>query len=345
MFSTLPRPSTSRRHPFQQLAAEVLVRHLAAPEAQRHLHLVAGFEEAGHVAHLDVVVMGVRVGTELHLLDLDRLLLLARLGFAFLLFVLELAEIHDLADGRIGVGRNLHQVEAGLRGHVHGLGGVHDADVFAVRADQADLGGADRRSLTRGPVSRVGGALWGLRAIILGRSAGGGRVFPDPERAGRDATETVEGVVEDATETVEGVVEDATETLQGLTEGAGDAAETATEAVEGATEGAADAAGDAAETAVEAGESAVDAASDAASDAAEAVTDAVTGTDAGAAAPSLNEALSLDGFDFDTALAAIEGSDIAEMTKRAATAALEGARDNPDLLPAALEQARSLLGL
>jgi hypothetical protein len=33
------------------------------------------------------------------------------------------------------------------------------------------------------------------------------------------------------------------------------------------------------------------------------------------------------------------------VTKRAATAALEGARDNPDLLPAALEQARSLLGL
>jgi hypothetical protein len=59
----------------------------------------------------------------------------------------------------------------------------------------------------------------------------------------------------------------------------------------------------------------------------------------------VSDALTLDGFDFDTAIAAIEGSDLAEMTKRAATAALEGARDNPDLLPAALEQARNILGL
>jgi hypothetical protein len=41
---------------------------------------------------------------------------------------------------------------------------VYDTDVFAVRADQADFG-ARIFSFTRGPVSRVGGALWGLRAI------------------------------------------------------------------------------------------------------------------------------------------------------------------------------------
>jgi hypothetical protein len=63
------------------------------------------------------------------------------------------------------------------------------------------------------------------------------------------------------------------------------------------------------------------------------------------AAPALSDALTLDGFDFDTAIAAIEGSELSEVSKRAATAALEGARANPDLLPAALDQARNILGL
>jgi hypothetical protein len=45
MFSTLPISSTSVGHPFEQFAAEVLVRHLAAAEAQRDLHLVAALEE------------------------------------------------------------------------------------------------------------------------------------------------------------------------------------------------------------------------------------------------------------------------------------------------------------
>ena len=44
-------------HPLQQLEADVLVRHLAAAEAQRHLDLVALVEEAAHRAHLDFVVV------------------------------------------------------------------------------------------------------------------------------------------------------------------------------------------------------------------------------------------------------------------------------------------------
>src|SRR5262249_36238161 len=44
--------------------------------------------------------------------DLDDLLLLARLVLTLLLFVFELAEVEDLANRRIGVGRDLDQIEA-----------------------------------------------------------------------------------------------------------------------------------------------------------------------------------------------------------------------------------------
>src|SRR5262249_51571218 len=64
-------------HPVEQLVAQLLVGHLAAAEAQRHLDLVAFLEEALHRAHLHVVIVVVDHRPELDLLDLDHLLLLA----------------------------------------------------------------------------------------------------------------------------------------------------------------------------------------------------------------------------------------------------------------------------
>ena len=126
-------------HPFEQLTTKVLVRHLAATEAQSDLHLVAAFEELEDVAHFHIVIIGVRVRAELDLFDLDDLLLLAGFALTLLLFVFELAKIHDLAHGRIGVGRDLDQVEPGFFGHFHGARRCHNADVFTVRTDQADF--------------------------------------------------------------------------------------------------------------------------------------------------------------------------------------------------------------
>ena len=146
-------------HTFQQFAAQVLVRHFPTAESQCDFHFIAVFQKLVHVAHLDVIVMGVGVGAELHLLHLDHLLLLARLGFPLLLFVLELAVIHDLAHGRRGVGRNLDKVEPGLFGKFHATGGGYNADIFAVRADKADFGGPD-------PVVDAGAGVAGGRRVM-----------------------------------------------------------------------------------------------------------------------------------------------------------------------------------
>jgi len=126
-------------HPLQKLAAEIEMRHFAAAKAQADLHLVAVFEETEDIAHLHVVIVLVGVGAEFHFLDVDRLLLLARLGFALLLFVFELAVIHDLADRRIGIGRDLDKIEPGLVGQFKGFPGGNNAKVFAVGPDQPDF--------------------------------------------------------------------------------------------------------------------------------------------------------------------------------------------------------------
>jgi F0F1-type ATP synthase membrane subunit b/b' len=158
-----------------------------------------------------------------------------------------------------------------------------------------------------------------------------------------DATSAPQEVVEETVEEAETATDEAAETAEeaatAVEEAVDEAAGAANDALEGLTEGAGEMAEDATATASEAADSAVEAANDAANAVLEAATGAPEGT------PRLQDALTRDGFDFDTAIAAIEGSDVSEMTKRAARAALERARDNPELLPAAIEQARSILGL
>ena len=119
------------------------MRHFAAAEAQGDLHLVALLEELQHIAHLDVVVVGVGPGAELHLFDFDDLLLLAGFGFALLLFVLELAEVHDLADGRSCVGRDFDKVEARILGEALRLIGGHNSVLFTLLVNQTYFGDAD----------------------------------------------------------------------------------------------------------------------------------------------------------------------------------------------------------
>ena len=76
----------------------------------------------------------------------------------FLRLVLVLAEVHDLGHGRGGVRRDFDEVEAGGFGEDHGPLGVM-RPMFSPSAPMRRISVARMRSLTRGPASRVGGAL------------------------------------------------------------------------------------------------------------------------------------------------------------------------------------------
>ena len=76
-------------------------------------------------------------------LDFDDLLLLAGLGGLLLGGIFELPVIHDLANGRIGVRRNLDEVHAGFERHLHGGDGFDGAVIQAGLVDQLNLCVAD----------------------------------------------------------------------------------------------------------------------------------------------------------------------------------------------------------
>jgi hypothetical protein len=59
------------------------------------------------------------------------------------LLVQELAVVRDLADRRVGCGRDLDEVEAALPGQLDGLDGGHDAEGVALLVDDPDFARRD----------------------------------------------------------------------------------------------------------------------------------------------------------------------------------------------------------
>ncbi len=112
---------------------------LATAETKGHLDLVAFLEEAVDGFHFDAVVMLVDTRAQFDFLDLDHFLLFARLGGLFLLGKAETTVIEDLADGGHGVGRDLHEIEAGLFGQGQSILQLDGAVILTFGIDQTAL--------------------------------------------------------------------------------------------------------------------------------------------------------------------------------------------------------------
>ncbi len=109
--------------------------HFAATEAHRDLDLVPLLEELEDLLHLRVIIVVVDVRTHLDLFDFLRLLALALLRRLFLRFIFVAADIEELGDRRVGVGRNLDEVESNFLRLLESLPRKHDAQIFAVLVD------------------------------------------------------------------------------------------------------------------------------------------------------------------------------------------------------------------
>src|SRR6202163_3521555 len=127
----------------QQPDAEFLMRHLPPAKAQRDLGFVAFAEESDQIPQVDLVIALVSAGPEFDFLDLDLLelepCLMLALGFA----ILELAEIHDPANRRLGQGGNIQQIEFRVLSLCDRVRNRHDAKLFTFHAYQANFGSID----------------------------------------------------------------------------------------------------------------------------------------------------------------------------------------------------------
>jgi hypothetical protein len=97
------------------------------------------FQEARHVAQLDLVIVFVGTRAQLDFLHLH--LFLLQLGFvgALLLLVFEFAVIHDAANRRLRRGGDLDQIDAGFLSHLQRLAQIDDAKLFPVQTLETNL--------------------------------------------------------------------------------------------------------------------------------------------------------------------------------------------------------------
>ena len=90
-----------------------------------------------------LVVVFVHVNAELHLFDRNDLLVLLGGAFLFFFFVKEFPVILDLADWRVGIGRDLNQIETSFAGNFERFKGLHDAELIAFIIDYAHFSRAN----------------------------------------------------------------------------------------------------------------------------------------------------------------------------------------------------------
>jgi len=123
--------------------AKFLVRVFPSAELQCQLDLRSIAKELPDLAQLVFQVAGIGAGMELDFLDLRYLLSLAGLLGLYGLLIPKLAVVHDLADWRNGIGRNLDKIQPLLVGHTLRLACRHDTDHLSIGIQDAHLLGAN----------------------------------------------------------------------------------------------------------------------------------------------------------------------------------------------------------
>ena len=127
----------------EQILPQLRVSHLAASKSERHFNLVAIGEKSLHIAHFDLIIVDVDVGAHLDFLDAERFLLFARLIGFFADAVFIFAIIEQFAHRRLGIRRDLDEIETGGFGEGEGFVNGDEAPIFAAIVNEPDALGGD----------------------------------------------------------------------------------------------------------------------------------------------------------------------------------------------------------
>src|SRR6266571_3863901 len=119
--------------------AHFLVSHFAAAMKDHGAHLVAIAEEPDNLVFANLIIVLRGVGPKFDFLQLRGAAALALLVSLFVLLVLIFPVIRNFADRRVGRGRDFHEIESFLSRQLHGLEGLHDAELRAIFVNHPDF--------------------------------------------------------------------------------------------------------------------------------------------------------------------------------------------------------------
>ena len=127
----------------KQSLADVRVRHLTPPKPNGELDLIARIEELRRLPGFGLKIMIPDLRLDANLLQLDDMLVLARLTLPPALFVPELPVVHHATDRRDGVGRDFDEVDPTRARQIEGFASREDTELLAVLVDDPDLADPD----------------------------------------------------------------------------------------------------------------------------------------------------------------------------------------------------------
>jgi hypothetical protein len=119
------------------------VNDLSSPEKYSGFDLVALLQESDDVVLFEIVVVVIRVGSKLHFLDRDVLLVLLRFVKFLVQLVKVLPVVHDPANRRLCSRRYLYQIQAPLFRDLQRLLRRHNAELFILVVDDSNLSRPD----------------------------------------------------------------------------------------------------------------------------------------------------------------------------------------------------------
>jgi hypothetical protein len=126
-------------NPLQQLVAQFLVRHLASAKPQSDLGPVTFFQELAKIPEFYLVVRRVCTRPELHLFNMDLLLIPFRRVRLLALFKNELAVIHDPANRRFCFRGDLDKIQLGFMCLDQRISQLDNPDLFTVLVNKTDF--------------------------------------------------------------------------------------------------------------------------------------------------------------------------------------------------------------
>lgn len=130
-------------NPLEHRAARFWMDDFTATKGNDEPNLISFFKKSANVPDLEVVVVIIRLGTELDLFDLDDGRALLRVIRLFRLLILKLAVVHNTTDRGHGLRRDLDEIESLFFRQTQRFVGRHDAELAAIVADHAHFRYAD----------------------------------------------------------------------------------------------------------------------------------------------------------------------------------------------------------
>jgi hypothetical protein len=131
------------RQLIEQAPTNIGMGHLATTEQNGQFDLIAAIKELCRLTPLGFQIVIIDLRSDPDFLELNHVLVLPRFPFLPALFIPEFPIVHEPADGRDGVWRDLDEVKTSLASHLQGFKGRNDADLLALVVDQPDFSDAN----------------------------------------------------------------------------------------------------------------------------------------------------------------------------------------------------------